>query len=135
MPNITTFNTGAPYIYLSIFVSAENGSLHEFDAIFDTGAPRTEFSDSALHYAGFLSETKPVIIKTGLQSQKYGKIILPQIQICGHLIENLEVFVAHFEKSWGIDALIGLDFLRLFKVEIDYSKGVLTSDKLLILTR
>jgi predicted aspartyl protease len=130
MPNITTFNTGAPYIYLSIFVAAGNNTLHEFDAIFDTGAPRTEFSDTALQYAGFLSATKPVLLKNGLQTQKYGKIILPQIQVCGHSIGNLEVFVSHFEKSWGIDALIGLDFLRQFKVEIDYSKGCITSDTL-----
>lgn len=128
MPNITTFNTGAPYIYLSVFVAADNNTLHEFDAIFDTGAPRTEFSDTALQYAGFLSATQPISLKNGLQSQKYGKIVLPQIQICGHSIGNLEVFVSHFEKSWGIDALIGLDFLRQFKVEIDYSKGVIISD-------
>jgi hypothetical protein len=48
MSNITTFNTGAPYIYLSIFVTATNGAQHKFDAILDTGAPRTEFSDEAL---------------------------------------------------------------------------------------
>jgi hypothetical protein len=130
MPNITTFDTGAPYIYLSIFVAAGNNTLHEFDAIFDTGAPRTEFSDIALHYAGFLSATKPVVLKSGLQTQKYGTIILPQLQICGHSIGNLEVFVSHFEKSWGIDALIGLDFLRQFKAEIDYSKGIITSEAL-----
>lgn len=130
MPNITTFNTNAPYIYLSIFVTSNNGHIQKFDAILDTGAPRTEFSDTALHYAGFLSEIEPVMLKTGLQTQKYRKVLLPKIQICGHMIENLEVFVSHFEKSWGIDALIGLDFLRQFKVEIDYSKGLITSDPL-----
>jgi hypothetical protein len=130
MPNITTFNTSAPYIYLSIFVTAENNTLHEFDVIFDTGAPMTEFSDTALHYAGFLNTTEPAVLKNGLQTQKYGKIILPQIQICGHAIQNFEVFVSHFEKSWGIDALIGLDFLRQFKAEIDYSKGIIVSEKL-----
>jgi hypothetical protein len=128
MSNITTFNTKAPYIYLSVFVASGNGFLQEFDAIFDTGAPRTEFSDTALQYAGFIDESKHVPLKAGLQTQKYGKIVLPHIQICGHSIENLEVFVSHFETSWGIDALIGLDFLRQYKVEIDYSKGVLLSD-------
>jgi|WetSurMetagenome_2_1015567.scaffolds.fasta_scaffold141139_2 hypothetical protein len=130
MPNITIFNTKAPYIFLSVFVTAANGSNHEFDAIFDTGAPRTEFSDTALQYAGFLNETKPVSLHSGMQTQKYGKILLPQIKICGHSINKLEVFVSHFEKSWGIDALIGLDFLRQFKVEFDYSKGFITSDEL-----
>lgn len=54
MPNISTFDTKAPYIYLPIQVIPICGSQHEFDAIFDTGAPRTEFSDRALMYAGFL---------------------------------------------------------------------------------
>lgn len=130
MPNITSFDTGLPYIYLSIFVTSNKNALHEFDAIFDTGAPRTEFSDTALQYAGFLGAIKHVKLKTGSQTQKYDKILIPQIQICGHSIKNLEVFVSHFEKSWGIDSLIGLDFLRRFKVEIDYSKGVITSDAL-----
>jgi hypothetical protein len=63
----------------------------------------------------------------------YGKIILPHLQICGHTIDQLEIFVSHFEKSWGIDALIGLDFLRRFKVEIDFSKGIITTNTLPII--
>ena len=39
-----------------------------------------------------------------------------------------KLFRPHFEKSWGIDALIGLDFFRSFRVEINYSKGILISD-------
>ncbi len=128
MPNITTFDTRAPYIFLPIFVITTNHRRHEFDAILDTGAPLTEFSDRSLNYSGFFETTKNVGLKEGLQTQKYGKIILPRIQICGHKIDNLEVFVSHFEKSWGIDALIGLDFFRRFRVEIDYSKGILISD-------
>jgi hypothetical protein len=67
-------------------------------------------------------------LKIGLQTQKYSKHLLPHIQICGHSIVNLEIFVSHFEKSWGVDALVGLDFLRRFKVEIDYSKGIIISE-------
>lgn len=127
MPNITTFDTNASYILLPIFVIM-NDKHYEFDAILDTGAPITEFSDQALKYSGFITATKDVSLKEGLQTQKYGKIIIPKIQICGHEIEKFEVFVSRFEKSWGIDALIGLDFFRHFRVEIDYSKGILISD-------
>lgn len=88
----------------------------------------TEFSDRALKYSGFIQETEDVSLKRGLQTQKYGKIVIPRIQICGHEIEKLKVFVSSFEKSWGIDALIGLDFFRRFRVEVDYSKGLLTTD-------
>lgn len=130
MQNITTFDTSAPYIYLPVFVASDNNIFHKFDAIFDTGAPRTEFSDAALCYAGFLNETKPMELKSGLQTQKYGKFLMPHLEICGQPVDGLEVFVSHFEKSWGIDALIGLDFLRKFKVEIDFSKGIIVTDSL-----
>jgi hypothetical protein len=135
MPNTTTFDTNAPYIYLPISVISGNNTLYEFDAIFDTGAPRTEFSDTALAYAGVIGATKPSVLKDGLQTQKYAKAILPQVHICGHSIENLEVFVSHFEKSWGIDALVGLDFLRRFRTEIDYSRGILVTEGLPLAVR
>ncbi len=128
MPNITTFDARAHYIFLTTFVFTGDHKRHQFDAILDTGAPSTEFSDRALKYSGFLEVTKDVGIKEGLQTQKYGKIILPRIQICGHQIENFEVFVSHFERSWGIDGLIGLDFFRRFRVEIDCSRGILTTE-------
>jgi hypothetical protein len=130
MQHTTTFDINAPYIYLPIFVLSAAGKLHEFDAILDTGAPRTEFSDKALVYAGFFRATKDVELKSGLQTQKYDKTVLPQVDVCGCTMLELEVLVSHFEESWGIDALIGLDFFRRFKVEIDYSKGIITTLKL-----
>ena len=130
MPNFTTFNTSAPYIFLSVYVKSVDNKIHEFDAIFDTGAPATEISDKALHYAGFIGSTEDTDLKDGLQTQKYSRIILPEIQICGHPVEDLNVYISHFEKSWGIDALIGLDFLRKHKVEIDYSRSLIITEKM-----
>ncbi len=42
----------------------------------------------------------------------------------------LKVYVSHFEKSWGIKALIGLDFFRYFRVTIDYKAGHLITEPL-----
>ena len=131
MPNITSFDPHKRYILFSVFVTAADGQPHEFDALLDTGAPASEFSDEALQFAGFLEETKKDIsIKPGLQTQKYGKIVLPQVEICSHSIPNLEVYVSHFEKSWGIKALIGLDFFRRFRITIDYKAGHLVMEPL-----
>ena len=41
--------------------------------------------------------------------------------------KSFEFFVSHFEQSWGIDALIGLDFFRRFLVTIDYKNGFLVT--------
>lgn len=131
MPNITTFDTSARYIHLHIYVTTHDGKRHKFDVILDTAAPSTEFSDEALETMGFLqSRQEDVQLKLGLQTQKYGKIILPQVEICRHRIEALDVYVSHFDKSWGIKALIGLDFFRRFRTTIDYEKGEIVTEPL-----
>jgi len=129
MPTITTFDINKRYIFFPVFVLGTTGKRYKVDALLDTGAPATEFSDEALLFTGFLQETKKdIVLKPGLQTQKYSKVVLPHLSICNHPINNLEVYVSHFEKSWGIKALIGLDFFRRFKVTIDYSRGhIITS--------
>ena len=106
-----------------------HGTIYSVDGILDTGAPQTEFSDQFLLYAGLLkSRRENPIIPTGLQTQEYGRLILPSVKICGHEITEFEVIVSSFEASWGIDALIGLDFFRRFLITIDYSDGILITE-------
>ena len=128
MLTVTKFDQTLRYIYMRIFITGKDGKLQNLLALLDTGAPITEFSDETLQFAGLLMETKDVSLKQGFQTQKYGKAVIPQIEICSHPINNLEVYVSHFDKSWGIDALIGLDFFRRFRTTIDYSKGILATE-------
>ena len=129
MQNVTTFDPSQKYILLSIVVTNVAGEPYKVDALLDTGAPTTEFSDDTLEYLGFLEKKRDnVHVQEGLQTQKYGRVVIPKIDICSHAIENLDVYVSHFEKSWGIKALIGLDFFRTFRVTIDYNKGLILSE-------
>jgi len=132
MQNITTFDTSARYIHLLIYVTTHDSKRHKFDAILDTAAPSTEFSDEALEATGLLeSKQEDIQLKPGLQTQKYGRVVIPQIEICSHVINDLDVFVSHFDKSWGIKALIGLDFFRRFCTTINYKKGALITEPLM----
>ncbi|MFH0799931.1 MAG: retroviral-like aspartic protease family protein [Pseudomonadota bacterium] len=129
MPTITTFDVSKRYIFTFAYVITKTGNRHKFDVLLDTGAPLTEFSDEALQVAGLLKDTKEnVELKRGFQTQKYGKVVLPMIEICSHPINNLEVYVSHFDKSWGVKALIGLDFFRRFRVTVDYKAGQLITE-------
>ncbi len=124
--NITSFDTNKHHIHIEFMVTDPKGILHSVAGILDTGAPRTEFSDQFLMYMGFLdARNEEAKLKPGLQTQKYGIVELPSVMICGHRISPFEVFVSYFEQSWGIDALIGLDFFRRFLVKIDYVNGIL----------
>ena len=119
----TYFETERHHIHLELTLVKDDRE-YSVDAILDTGAPVTEFSDQFLLFAGFIdSIDADISIKTGLQSQKYNRIKLPSIKICGQTVSDYEICVSYFEESWGIDALVGLDFFRRFKVEIDYSRG------------
>lgn len=123
--NSTSFDTSKHHIHLEFIVMDVNDVWHSVAGILDTGAPRTEFSDQFLVHTGFLdARNENTSLKPGLQTQKYGVIEFPAVNICGHRVENYRVYVSHFEQSWGIDALIGLDFFRLFRVTIDYNNGV-----------
>jgi len=125
--NITSFDTERHHIYIEPIDL--KGLKYSVTGILDTGAPKTEFSDQFLIHTGFIESVTAATIKPGLQTQKYRMITLPSVIICGHKIDCFDVFVSRFEKSWGIDALIGLDFFRRFMITVDYSKGLLITEE------
>lgn len=135
MPHtITHFDTTEHHIHIELFVTDHQGKRHSLNGVLDTGAPRTEFSDKFLAYARFIKEpAKGIVIKPGLQTQKYGKLVMPKIEICDHPIENFGIFTSRFDESWGIDALIGLDFFRQFRVTVDYSRAEILTEPLAII--
>jgi len=132
MPStITPFDTKEHHIYIPFSLTSPLRKTEELFGILDTGAPRTEFSDIALYQAGLIKKPDAIIsIKSGLQTQKYAKIVLPSFEVLGHTIQNFEVMVSRFDKAWGISALIGLDFFKRFRVTIDYKAGHLVTDPL-----
>ncbi len=124
----TTFDINRHHIHLECAITDNEGIKHSFNGILDSGAPRTEFSDLFLLHTGLLTQHNPQVdIPPGLQSQKHSKINIPLIEICNQQLIEFEVYVATFESSWGIDALIGLDFFRRFQLTIDYNNGLLIS--------
>ncbi len=125
---VTSFDTDRHHIHIEFTVTDLKGLKHSVAGILDTGAPKTEVSDQLLVHTGLIESAEKATIKPGLQTQKYGMTILPSVIICGHEIDNLDVFVSHFEKSWGIDALIGLDFFRRFMITVDYLNGFLITE-------
>ena len=125
MPNaVTTFDVTRHHIHIEFFVTDTYGVRRAVSGVIDTGAPRTEFSDRFLDYAGFIEKPLDAAdIHPQLQTRKYSKIVLPSVEIVQQQINNLEIIISRFDEVWGIDALIGLDFFRMFRVTIDYKAG------------
>lgn len=125
MRTTTTFDSCRHHIYLKADIYTGEGLPWSLDALLDTGAPWTEVSDRFLRYAGLMTAGQDVVLQPGLQTQKYGKLVLPELRVCGQTLTDLEIRVSRFQESWGVDALIGLDFFRRFSVTIDYDRAVL----------
>lgn len=122
----TPFDTSGHHILINVVIDTGHEIRWRIKAILDTGAPWIEISDEFLYNAGIPgTATKNISIPAGLQTQRYGKLVLPEIGICGQILSDMEVKVARFDESWGVDALIGLDFFQRFSVTIDYQRGVL----------
>jgi hypothetical protein len=131
MRTVTPFDTAQHHIHTEFSVTDQSGCRLRFDGVIDTGAPWTEFSDEFLARAGLVELADDGIrIKPGLETQKYGRILLPSLTICGHTLDEFEVMVSRFDPAWGIAALIGLDFFRRFRVTVDYGQGVLVCEPL-----
>ncbi len=105
------------------------GIIRNGIGILDTGAPKTEFSDLFLYHSDIIDIPKGEMeLPSGLQTKKYNRVILPSVTICGHQFHNAEFLVSRFEKSWGIDALIGLDLFKQSRITIDYQSAKIISE-------
>jgi hypothetical protein len=123
------FDSKLHHIYIKFEMIDSNGIGRYGLGILDTGAPRTEFADSFLNYLGIYEFQKSNIeIPDGQQTKKFDRIILPSVTICGCRFKDKEFLVSRFEKSWGINALIGLDLFRMARITIDYKNSQIISE-------
>lgn len=130
MRHTTVFNTSRHHIYLNATITDSSGVLQAFRAVLDTGAPKSEFSDRFLRTIGMLhgDDFQNISIPTGLQTGKCGSMIIPRLECMGQILTNFQVIISKFEEHWGVDALIGLDFFRQFRVTIDYKNGQIITE-------
>ncbi|OGQ21738.1 MAG: hypothetical protein A3I05_09440 [Deltaproteobacteria bacterium RIFCSPLOWO2_02_FULL_44_10] len=129
MSKITRFDAKKQHIHTWMRVKSSSGKEISFSAILDTGAPFTEISDRSLARAGFHTAKSKVQTKDLQETQKYGKIRLPLVTVLGEQLADWVVYVSRFDEKWNIDALIGLDFFRRFRVTIDYAEEILITDR------
>ncbi len=125
---LTPFDSEKHHIYIEFEITDNKGFIRYGIGILDTGAPRTEFSDLFLNHIGLfdIDHSKKMVF-TKQQTVKYRKINLSSVKICGYQFRDTEFIVSRFEKSWGIDALIGLDLFRNSLITINYRQSAIIS--------
>ena len=128
MRSSTPFNTAEHHIYTRLKIVSARGRTFELRAILDTGAPGTEISDRSLKKIGYPLRPSNLKPKKHQQTRKYSKIRLTQASVLGQTLTDWIVRVSKFDESWQVDALIGLDFFRKFKVTVNYKEGMLLAE-------
>jgi len=99
----------------------------------DTGSTSTLINSSILERLGYLKQqaTKHVGITTASQMLYAPLFEIRQLSVLGIDRKTFAVVSHDLPKSATIDGVVGLDFLRQCKVEIDFSEGSVSLERMI----
>ncbi len=127
MNTLAVFDPNEDLIFLNATVHGPLGARTARLAL-DTGATTTMIRPGILAAIGYdYSSLKPSMqIITGSGVEIVRELAVRKIQAFDQTLENLTVLCHDLPEESGIDGLLGLNFLRLFDIEIKYSDSTLT---------
>ena len=97
----------------------------------DTGASVTSIGLKPLILAGIDTENSTfTTFGNATKSHYVPMVMLRPLTFGNEIISNFEVLAYSLPEAHGIDGVLGLDFLRHFKVTLDFGKGRLTLEPL-----
>ncbi|MCL2053963.1 MAG: retroviral-like aspartic protease family protein [Oscillospiraceae bacterium] len=121
---ITTIND---LIYTDIlFWNVSQSKYQNIIVMVDTGAKTTTFSDSTLSRLGYLTNSKPITVRTGGGDLTASEVKIPKLKV-GNI--ELNDIIAHsngFLDNYKIDGILGMNVLRLFNFSVDFDENVVT---------
>ncbi len=117
------FNKKFPLIIIRAVVKNKDERMLRF--ALDTGCSRTiipfEAAEAIGCDPGGSSRRTRIITGSGIEITPIVK--LKSIRALGRTVSNLEVACHDLPEEGFVDGLLGLDFLRKFKITIDFKKG------------
>ena len=60
---------------------------------------------------------------------EYLDVVLKSLSLADARVENVEALCYTIPEEYGIDGVIGLNFLRHFNIGLDFKQGVLTLNR------
>ncbi|HKQ49530.1 MAG TPA: retropepsin-like aspartic protease [Phycisphaerae bacterium] len=96
----------------------------------DTGATGTMFNTAKLVYAGYdpAAAEERVRVTTGSGIEYAPRLSISQIEALGQHRKSLPVLAHTLPPSASVDGLLGLDFFRGHRLEIDFQEGRIVLD-------
>ncbi len=111
-----------------ILVNARiSGTIGEFRLVLalDTGATSTVINVDPLVAAGYdpATTTERKRITTGSGVEYAAVVRVSSLEALGQEVSGFPVLAHTLPPSTGVDGVLGLDFLRARRLEIDFTKG------------
>jgi len=94
--------------------------------VFDTGASRVILPWKIVTALGIKIDPKNTIQTTTASNiETVPSIVIPKMSVLGETAKNIEAIVKDLPDGSGVDGLLGLSFIKHFKIEIDFKNGFL----------
>lgn len=121
------FNPRDDVIVVEAFIKARLSSIARL--VVDTGATNVVMSGWLIKSTGLIIDPKSVgWMTTASRVEKVYKVKIPEIRVLDKIAKNVECRVMDLPPQSGVDGLLGLSFLKHFKLTIDFKKGWLSLD-------
>lgn len=115
----------------SIIVSADIKASLPIVAklVLDTGASYVMLPWNMVSAIGIpIDPTKTIQTTTASTVETIPEIVIPEISVLGKKVKNVKAIVKDLPPEAPVDGLLGLSFLKHFKLTIDFKKGLLKLD-------
>lgn len=113
----------------NIIVEAKIKSVYPITStlVVDTGASLVVLPWKLVSIIGIkIDPTKTIQTTTATTVETVPEIVIPEISILGKTVKNVKAIIKDLPPEAPVDGLLGLSFLKHFKVTIDFRKGLLS---------
>lgn len=123
------FDPNAPILLFECVL--EFKSQHICIMAVDTGSSYTIISEAAAIQVGFdLSQVaESATFSDASTTHLVPKVTLKSFTLADAKVDNLDVLCYSLPEEHGIDGVIGLNFLRHFRITLEFEQGILILDR------
>lgn len=119
------FNSSTSVIVLDVKLKAKGTTIGKL--VLDTGASFLVIRWKLAQAIGLTFDPNRIIkTTTATAVETVPKVVIPEVEVLGKTARNVEAVIKDLPIESHVDGLLGLSFLRHFKLEIDFKKGLLS---------
>jgi predicted aspartyl protease len=129
---VTRFDSRRDIIVVRAVVRGPRGDM-PLKVVVDTGCGLTMIDPSVIDRIGYSARDGESFTKVrSVVHEEHGYTLrVPRFRALGHEVNDLLVTVNDLPEGWGIDGLLGWDFLRQFNFEIRSGEGRIIAERAL----